>query len=237
MILNWIYVDVPRRLCGLPDIAGFFRPFLDNSELPPEQQLASFETWVSGYYSHPDVMSRDIKGLTQQLPVNVALGKPPTLSTMTPEDKMAVMDPAPVQGHEMFINSMPHDVYLRGVNRMFEKHAGSVWPRCKVKMIWCEQTLGECVTGAWDLTDLYDEKAKKGEVTRVMITTSLPGANHFVSFYSVNYPEVVYSGDVGVDSLGRARESRVNFRQLFMKILVRCAGNLCLCIGLRMYEI
>ncbi|ETW78144.1 hypothetical protein HETIRDRAFT_454177 [Heterobasidion irregulare TC 32-1] len=155
--------DVPRRLCGFPDIAGFFRPFPDNSELPPAQQLASFETWMSGYYSHPYVMSRDLKCLMQQLQMNVALGKPPTLCTMTPEDKMAVMDPAAVQDHEMFINSMPHDVYLRGI-------------------------LGKCVTGAWDLADSYDEKAK-GEVTRAMITTS-SRANHFIHW---DEPEKVAS--------------------------------------------
>jgi len=64
---------------------------------------------------------------------------------------------------------------------LFNKDAGKVLPRCKVIVIWGENTLWEMVGAAWALEKLYKERKAVGKVGRSLEVMEMPAANHFIS--------------------------------------------------------
>ena len=64
---------------------------------------------------------------------------------------------------------------------LFDKGAGKVLPRCKVVVIWGENTLWEMVGAAWALEKLYKERKALGKVGCLLEVVEIPDANYFVS--------------------------------------------------------
>jgi hypothetical protein len=63
---------------------------------------------------------------------------------------------------------------------LLDKDVGRVLPRCKVVVIWGENTLWEMVGAAWAVEKVYKEREAVGQVGRTLEVVEMPGANHFV---------------------------------------------------------
>ena len=81
---------------------------------------------------------------------------------------------------------MPLGLAFEQTHRMLlDPEAGSTLPRCKVVIVWGENTLWEMAGAAWSVEKLYKEHEAVGQVGRVLEVVEMPGANHFVrSFLS-----------------------------------------------------
>jgi len=168
--------DSPCWALGVADPEGFPNPLRDTTLSIPER-FAAFQTWVSGYYAHPDITSHDPATLTQQ-----RLPHPPaSLDAMTPEEKDGITQHDATGRSETLTVSMTRSTYLKQTERALDKSTGSVWPRCKVKLLWCEQSLWEMVCGAWGVEKLYAQKRKEqGDAGRILESIRVPEANHFL---------------------------------------------------------
>ncbi|KAA1472406.1 hypothetical protein DENSPDRAFT_872166 [Dentipellis sp. KUC8613] len=153
--------DVPLSLFGF-DVPPLYHPLRDPT-LDYSEGYKKFTSWVSSYFAHPDIWSGDVKTLADQ-PIE---GSPTTLGSMTQEERDHVlqMDTNQAEGH---VFSMPPAIYLGLTERMLDKSTGDVWPRCKVKLLWSEQSVWEILAGAWQMKKLYERKCAKGTAGRVL---------------------------------------------------------------------
>ncbi|KAA1472407.1 hypothetical protein DENSPDRAFT_865631 [Dentipellis sp. KUC8613] len=166
--------DAPRWVYGISDPHGFYRPLKDTSR-PAAERAVIFQSWVSGYYAHPDIHSGDISTLTQQ-----SLKEPaPSMNAMTPEEKDRVSQKDAVERSETHVVNTSAPVFHAQVQGALHEDTAWLWPRCKIKALWCQQSLWEVVSANWEISKLYKAKKERGEKVRVLESTPLPGANHF----------------------------------------------------------
>ena len=108
--------------------------------------------------------------------------RPPTLDVIDLASLEAISWNGPIQGSEALLHGMPLSLAFEQTRRMlFDKGVGRVLPRCKVVVVWGENTLWEMVGAAWAMERLYKEKKAVGKVGRLLEVVEMPGANHFVS--------------------------------------------------------
>ncbi|KAA1467615.1 hypothetical protein DENSPDRAFT_869191 [Dentipellis sp. KUC8613] len=174
--------DPPRRVMGLPRTAdcNFYEPIFDTS-LTDEEYCTYFQPWCSNYYLHPDISTRRSDGLTAEILDNPPEGKLATSNGMSIAEKMAVTSASAVARLERPLLMAPDEFFLDATHGLFKKcdPAAGVWPRCKFYVLWCEQTVWECVMAAWHIEDMYNAKKVEGEVGRELLMLSMPECNHF----------------------------------------------------------
>lgn len=159
-----------------------------------EERVPRFYSWVSTYYTHPDLARRtrdptllDTSPLLYPAP---PCARPATLDAISPTSLEAVSWPGPIQGSEALLHGIPLGVAFEQTRRMLlDKVVGSVLPRCKVVVVWGENTLWEMVGAAWAVEKVYKESEAVGLVGRTLEIVEMPGANHFVRLVSfLDYP-------------------------------------------------
>jgi len=151
-----------------------------------EERVPRFYSWVSTYYTHSNFARRTRNPAlldTTPIPYPVPLcARPATLDVINPTSLEAVSWHGPIQGSEALLHGMPLSLVFEQTQRMlFNKGVGKVLPRCKVVVIWGENTLWEMVGAAWALEKLYKERKAVGKVGRLLEVVEMPDANHFVS--------------------------------------------------------
>ncbi|VDC00131.1 unnamed protein product [Peniophora sp. CBMAI 1063] len=175
-----------RSLCffdNAPDLVGIenppdrpYYPFLSDPKLDPMERYVAFATWISGYYAHPGLTTEDENGLSDT-PVD---DPPPTLPGMPHEILAQISDPKTMLRWETSVNLRPTPWQLERTRRMLHKDTASYWPRCKVVVMWCEQTTWNLVRGAWQFKKLRKGLEEAGEAGRTFEWSSVPKANHFI---------------------------------------------------------
>jgi hypothetical protein len=151
-----------------------------------EERIPRFHSWVSSYYTHSDRARRARNPAlldTSPIPYHVpTCARPATLDMIDPKSLESISWPAPIQGSEALLHSLPLSLAFEQMRRMlFDKGAGRVLPQCKVIVVWGENTLWEMVGAAWGIERLYKERKAVGKVGRSLEVVEMPGANHFVS--------------------------------------------------------
>jgi hypothetical protein len=149
-----------------------------------EERVPRFYSWVSTYYTHSNLARRtrdptllDTSPLLYPAP---QCARPATLDAIAPASLEAVSWPGPIQGSEALLHGIPLGVAFEQTRRMLlDKDVGSVLPRCKVVVIWGENTLWEMVGAAWAVEKVYKEREAAGQ-GRTLEVVEMPGANHFV---------------------------------------------------------
>jgi len=153
-----------------------------------EERVPRFYSWMSAYYTHSNLARRthDPSLLdTAPLPYPAPpCARPATLDAISPASLEAVSWPRPIQSSEALLHGIPLGVTFEQTRRLLlDKDAGSVLPRCKVVVIWCENTLWEMVGAAWAVEKVYKRCEAAGQVGRRLEVVEMPGANHFVRLY------------------------------------------------------
>ncbi|KAI0322889.1 hypothetical protein OF83DRAFT_1079949 [Amylostereum chailletii] len=179
-------VDGPLWAVGLPfpelpDNPTFIPPLASYS-LSVDERLARFKTWVSAYYQHPSVSSREISGLTTVIPDNPIA--PPTLDRMTPDEQNATTSKYGLFHSDNVSRRFPLEVFERNRNRalFWETENQALWKKVPVLVLQCEHSLLEVVSTMWALEDELIRHIKAGKPTRAMEFYLLEGANHFAQW-------------------------------------------------------
>jgi hypothetical protein len=177
-----------------------------------EQRVPRFYSWVSTYYTHSDLArrTRDPALLdTAPLPYPAPpCARPATLDVIDSASLEAVSWPGPIQGSEGLLHGMPLSLAFEQTRRLLlDRDVGGVLPRCKVVVIWGENTLWEMAGAAWAVERLYKEREAAGQVGRALEVVEMPGANHFVRPFSsplaLSLSWIVFLGRVDVDIYSR----------------------------------
>ncbi|KZV67876.1 hypothetical protein PENSPDRAFT_687746 [Peniophora sp. CONT] len=175
-----------RSMCffdNAPDLVGIenppdreYYPFLNDPKLDPMERYVAFATWISGYYEHPGLETEDETRLSDTPLEN----PPPTLPVMPQEVLAQISNPKTMLRWETINNVMPKPWMLERTRRMLHKDTAGYWPRCRVIVMWCEQTTWNLVRGAWQFKKLRKELETAGVAGRPFEWSSVPKANHFI---------------------------------------------------------
>lgn len=170
--------------------------------------MPRFATWVSGYFLHGEPYKSDGSTLERS---NTQPSPPPTLNTLTEEDRKSALFPPPgEQGGSdqiLFVRGIPSGVFdtlrkgalfLRASgaqepdkdgnwhasdsdSSLEAEATGDAWPNIEIRYVWCDQSFWEVIWGVMSMKGELEEAKKAGKNIRKVTYLRLKGSNHFVS--------------------------------------------------------
>ena len=144
-------------------------------DIPKEARAAAFAKWVSGYYKHGDLSSRDFSQLNQH---EGDPSKKPTTDTIPLEELLSITDSRPAVTCETFLIDSEHflSAYTKQTTKaLFDPEIREDWGEHPVWFVYCEASLWNVHYTAWNL----EKKVKASEINFKLIS----GANHFVRLF------------------------------------------------------
>ena len=148
---------------------------LIDESLPPPERGRIFGEWVSGYYSHRSMTSRNYEDLEFLTPDKVP---PPTTTRMTLEEIMGMSCSTGAES-DMRLQSIDPMILAEQTRRaLFDEDVAKAWPRVEVEHILCDRSPWVIIDALWWLESLQEQADGKG---RKVTFTRMSEANHFVS--------------------------------------------------------
>ena len=174
IVLKYISIDPPSQGLGFPiPPSGVYFPLKD---VPKEARASAFAKWVSSYYIHGDLNSRDFSQLNQH---EGDPSKKPTTDTIPLEELLTITDSGPGVKCETFLIESGHflSIYIKQTMKaLFDPQIREDWGEHPVWFVYGEASLWDVHYTAWNL----EEKVKASEINFKLVS----GANHFVrSFF------------------------------------------------------
>ena len=152
--------------------SGVYLPLKD---VPKEARASAFAKWVSSYYKHGDLGSRDFTQLEQRVGDT---SKKPTTETIPLEELITIIDSGAGAKCDTFIIESLHflPVFNKQTTKaLFDPKIREDWGERPVWCVCCEASIWDVHYAAWNL----EEKDKISEIN----FKSVPGANHFVRLF------------------------------------------------------
>jgi pimeloyl-ACP methyl ester carboxylesterase len=171
---GFIVFDAPNVILGYktPDNV------IQMKDIPEEERAAFFPKFVSSYYKHGDLSSREFSQLEQ---VVGDASRKPTTETMTPEELQSIMDFGPAAQCEIVFIGSPSFLSLnhkQAAKAFFDPQIREAWGGQLVSCVYCENSLWNPLYGAWNL----EKEAKASEINFKLV----PNANHFLMWAEPN---------------------------------------------------
>ncbi|THH08247.1 hypothetical protein EW145_g2822 [Phellinidium pouzarii] len=168
--------DVPRWVLGPPPL-DYGSGVLRDESLSLEERARRFNEWVSAYYTHTSVTSRDINDL-QLYPV--AGSRAGTTETMSADERRELTHYAAVPRSEIAARTAAPEIYAERVRRaLFDDELAKYLPGCGVDVVWCERSTWASIDAAWGFEKLKEKADEQGIRGRPLRMFMMPGANHF----------------------------------------------------------
>ncbi|TFK51613.1 hypothetical protein OE88DRAFT_1628739 [Heliocybe sulcata] len=175
-IRAYIMQEPPSIAFGLPLPPQLWSPHMDTT-IPVELQTPFYTRWITSYFDHRDITSRDPSTLSHILP---SARRAPTIYSMSSEDIAEMVDEGPQEMPVMFTTmAQANGIYTKAC---FDTEIRRMLPKMKVSLLCGDATCSYSITGMWSIED--DDKKNGGGFVHVK---SIPGANHFMHW---DEPEV-----------------------------------------------
>ncbi|GJJ16022.1 hypothetical protein Clacol_010301 [Clathrus columnatus] len=161
-------------MLGLPMPEKNWAPFLVDS-IPPEFRLPVFGQWVTSYFKHGDLNSRDLNVLSYVLP---STHRVPTIFNISaPEQKSTIFDG--VEGSYEGIYTFRFGNQLNKVYRkaLFDTSTRDLFPHLKTSFLAGTETASFGIAGLWSIQQDC-EKSKNASIKLKLA----PECNHFVQW-------------------------------------------------------
>ncbi|KAJ7618527.1 hypothetical protein FB45DRAFT_931848 [Roridomyces roridus] len=167
-----ILLQCPSLSLGLPTPLGLLIPHTD-PKIAPEDRGSAFVKWVSSYFVHGDLSTRNLNNLTYD---NIDTLRPPTISTLKPDDLHSMVDFAPGERYDNIIGLDPFQdvVYKQTIKALFDSKVRQVWGRAAFWSVYGDAEPWNIIYGGWFLED--QAKAAGLEIHSKIIQ----GCNHFL---------------------------------------------------------
>ena len=149
--------------------SGVYQPLKD---MPKEARASAFAKWVSSYYKHGDLSSRDFFQLDQH---EGDPSKKPTTETIPLEELLTITDSGPGAKCDTFIIESEHflSVFIKQTTKaLFDPQIREDWGEHPVWFVYGEASIWNVHYATWNL----EKMVKTSEISFKLV----PGANHFV---------------------------------------------------------
>ncbi|KAL5513084.1 hypothetical protein ACEPAH_3482 [Sanghuangporus vaninii] len=170
-----IVFNAPRWVLGAPapDV-------LKDASLSEEERVGAFNEWVSAYYTHKSVTSRNFSDLQLAQPNGEEPLRKSTIASMTPEEIQEMTHMSAVFKSEVAGRAAPPAIHAERIRRaLFDDELAKYWPRTSVNVVWCENSTWVVVDTMWEFQKAREKADEKGIVGRPLRIIMMPGANHF----------------------------------------------------------
>jgi len=167
---GFIMFDPPSHILGFPIPPGGYTPLTDH-DIPEEARGPAFAKWVSSYYKHGDLSSRDFSQLKQR---ERDSSKKPTTDTIPLEELLSITDFGPAVTYETFmVDSEQFSSSFKKwtMEALFDPQIREDWGEHPVWFVNCEASFWHAIYASWCL----EKEDKNSEIK----FKSIPGANHF----------------------------------------------------------
>ena len=167
-------IDPPCQALGFPMPSGGWTPLID-PDISDEDRGPAFAKWVSSYFKHGDLSSRDFS----QLKLRASEGntsRKATTDTIPLEELMAITDSGPAAKCEGFIIDSGHffPAFIKQMTKaLLDTQIREDWGGHPVWFVYCEASFWNVHYAAWNL----EKQEKASEKINFKF---VPGANHFV---------------------------------------------------------
>ncbi|KAK7046737.1 Alpha/Beta hydrolase protein [Favolaschia claudopus] len=162
-----IMYEAPSIVIGLPLPPDNWFPHMDKS-MPAEKHTPMFTNWITSYFDHGDLATKDLKVLNYHLPSPY---RRPSVYSMTREEFDAIVDMGPEEFAPLFMSQAQAAANLN--KACFSETIKSLVPALKTTFIAGERSASYAIAAMWSLES--ENEARGGELKTVLI----PGANHF----------------------------------------------------------
>ena len=165
------HIDSPGQSLGIPAPSDGYCPLWDN-DIPQEARGPPFVKWISSYFKHGDLSSRDFYQLAQR---EVDTSKTPTIETIPQEELLTITDFVPgIHAETGILSEIEFSSILdkQTMKALLDPQVREDWGGHPVWLLYGEATAWNILHGAWEL----EKKFKASDVN----FKSIPGANHFV---------------------------------------------------------
>ncbi|KAF4612537.1 hypothetical protein D9613_012770 [Agrocybe pediades] len=173
---GFILWDPPIHALGAPDIPDRYIPLWDSS-IQESQRGTIFATWLSSYFAHKDISSRDLDDLSLREPDH---SKSPTIQNMTLDELSSMIELTSKGEHDyesiMVMSGFMPAVYRHTTKALFDRP--EELPLTKLPVV---HLLGACATwniiySAWFLQDMVSQLNGAQDPIKLKI---MPEFNHF----------------------------------------------------------
>ncbi|KAG6889205.1 hypothetical protein C0995_002665 [Termitomyces sp. Mi166 len=174
-VRTFVLLETATYPLGIPTPLSGYSPLFDD-KLSPEQVVPAFERWVSSYYQHGDLSSRDIAELRLSL-CGYDLLKQPTTQTMTSAELESTASLTADLKYETLLVTSDFVTLLEAQTNtlLFDSQVREAWGKPDVWCLYGEASLWTCIYASWYLEE-------RNQSSNEIFFKSLDGVNHFVSF-------------------------------------------------------
>lgn len=172
-----ILYDPPFLTFGHDQPPDVYSPFTDPAFKTPQEIFDNFQYWVSGYYDHPDLGSRTVRGMDFS-----KRGKDASAGHFTPKEMAKNYDGlAAARTEAPMIFNMKNVLRQQAQRALFdEEMVRTILPRTKVVHQYCTRTNWFCAYGFIETERQYKEQLAQGKKVRPIAFQEIKEANHFV---------------------------------------------------------
>jgi hypothetical protein len=166
-------IDPPCQALGIPIPPGGWTPLMD-PDISDDARGPVFIKWVSSYFKHGDLSSRDFS----QLKLRAGEGetsKKPTTDTIPLDELLNITDIGPGAKCEVFLidSGQFFSAFIKQTTKaLFDPQIRKNWGGHPVWFVYCEASFWNVHYAVWNL----EKNDKASEIN----FKSVPGANHFV---------------------------------------------------------
>lgn len=161
---------------------------LRDPSLSKEERAERFNEWVSAYYTHASLTSRDINDLQLFPGSNSPRG---TVARMSKEELKEVTCPEAVERSDAAIRGTKPEFFAERVRlALYDDRTAQYLPKCRFDVIYCEKTGWAMVDSAWAFQKLREKADEEGIKGRPLKIYMMPNANHFVSIVLYNVQRI-----------------------------------------------
>jgi hypothetical protein len=169
-------VDPPTTALGI-QTPGTYNPLLETSE----NRVTRFAHWVSSYFAHGDLSTRDVRILQFKDPNE---DKKSISATLSLEKLNSLVDyNAPARSDFLF-RAFDTQLFSQTCKVLFDPETRSQWPNLVIWVLYCDSSPGLVVSAAWELEKLA---AKNNEPVQIL---PINDAHHLVR--GVKYIKYLY---------------------------------------------
>ncbi|TBU28071.1 hypothetical protein BD309DRAFT_1022138 [Dichomitus squalens] len=145
-------------------------PLVDQS-MPAEARTAFFSHWITSYFKHGDLSSRDPKAISYVVP---ATSRAPTIYSLTEEEvKHSIYEPSAFGSDMAFMIFSALQIAATYKKAVFDRDLRALVPNLKVTVFSGDATASFSIPSQWEVED--DDKAAGGGFVTVKW---IPGFNH-----------------------------------------------------------
>lgn len=147
-------------------------PQIDTS-IPMHLRLPFFVNWITSYWDHDDIDSRDLKNLSIIVP---SPNLRPSIYNMSAEQRKLIIDDSVLVDQLYFAHCSPQ-ARADFQKACYDPTIKALLPNMKIVWVSGDKTTASIITTYYSL---LEEEEKRGGGTIDFKT--IPGGNHFVSF-------------------------------------------------------